>query len=113
MRTISLMAGILLAGVASAQDWESEVAKKVAEIESMAAKQNAALRVDALLDAAAQVKDTHPDVSQRLATRALNELNKDKDVPISWRIARDVCLLARASSARPASTNAMISVTAS
>jgi hypothetical protein len=90
MKTISLVAGIVLAGFAAAQDWESEVSKKVAEIESQAAKQNAALRVDALLDAAAQVKDTHPELSQRLATRALNELNKDKDVPISWRIANNV-----------------------
>ena len=102
MKNTLVVMSLAVAGIATAQDWDSEVAKKVTEIESRAAKQNAPLRVDALLEAAAQVKDTHSDISQHLATRALAELNKNKDIPISWRIATNVIALRGAQGAAKA-----------
>ena len=94
MKTIDyLIASVLIAGVAAAQDWDSNIIKKVAEIESQAAKQNATLRVDALLEAAAQVKDTHPDLSERISTKALAELSQNRDLVLSWRIASSLVTL--------------------
>jgi thiol-disulfide isomerase/thioredoxin len=91
----ALFTALILASarIASAQDWDSNIIKKVAEIETQAARQSTALRIDALLEAAVQVKDTHPDLSQRIFTKALADLNKNKDVVLSWRIASSLVTL--------------------
>jgi thiol-disulfide isomerase/thioredoxin len=76
-----------LVSLAGAQDWDADVLRKLKVIEAAADKQVPAIRIDALLDAAAQVKDTHRAVSQSLAAKALAAWRENPGVLPTGRIA--------------------------